>query len=80
MKKFLFVSTLLLASTSIMANEFFKMALEQMSFSKKDFADTIKVKVIDGIVLIPVEIEGTTKHFLLDTGAQLGMWFGKKES
>lgn len=70
----------MLAVTSITANDIVKTALEQMSFSKKDFADTIKVKVVDGIVLIPVEIEGTTKHFFFDTGAQFGMWFGREES
>lgn len=80
MRIVLFFSAFLLAATSIMARNLIRSAMNQTSFSKKDFADTIKVKVIDGIVLIPVEIEGTTKHFLLDTGAQFGMWFGKNES
>lgn len=80
MRKGLIIFAFLLTATSIMANDFVKTALKQISFSKKDFADTIKVKVVDGIVLIPVEIDGITKHFLLDTGAQLGMWFGNKES
>ena len=80
MRKVLIIFAFLLAVTSITANDLAKTVLEQISFSKKNFADTVKVKIIDGIVLIPVEIEGTAKHFLLDTGAQLGMWFGKKES
>lgn len=69
----------MLAVTSITASNLIQSAMNQTSFSKKDFADTIKVKVIGSIVLIPVEIEGSTKHFLLDTGAQFGMWFGAKE-
>lgn len=79
MRKVLFITAFLLASTSIPARNLIKSAMNQISFSKKDFADTIKVKVINGIVVIPVEIEGCTKHFLLDTGAQSGMWFKAKE-
>ena len=33
--------------------------------SKKDFADTIKVKIVESIVLIPVEIDGTTRQVTL---------------
>ena len=33
--------------------------------SKKDFADTIKVKIVESIVLIPVAIDGTTKQVTL---------------
>ena len=79
MRKVLFISAFLLAETSITASNLIKSAINQISFSKKDFADTIKIKIINNIVFIPVEIEGSTKHFLLDTGAQSGMWFGAKE-
>lgn len=69
MRKVLIISAFLLVTTSITANNPIKSAMKQMSFSRKDFVDTVKIKLIDGIVLIPVEIEGTTKNFLLDTGA-----------
>ena len=72
MRKVLFISVFLLAATSITASNLIKSAINQISFSKKDFADTIKIKIINNIVLIPVEIEGSTRHFLLDTGAQFG--------
>ena len=72
MRKVLFLFAFLLAVTSITASNLLQSAINQTSFSKKDFADTIKVKLINSIVLIPVEIEGSTKHFLLDTGAQFG--------
>jgi len=78
--RYLITAACLLVATAVAANEYVNAALEQISFSKKDFADTIKVKLVDGIVLIPVEIDGTTRHFLFDTGAQLGMWFGARES
>ena len=32
---------------------------------EKDFADTIKVKIVESIVLIPVEIDGTTRQVTL---------------
>lgn len=50
-----------------------------ISFLKKDFADTIKVKVFDGAVIVPIEIEGKVRHFLFDTGAQSGVWYTSKE-
>ena len=47
----------LVAMTSIVAQDMIKTATAPISFSKKDFADTIKIKVIDGAVVVPVEIE-----------------------
>ena len=79
MRRVLIIFAFLLAVTSVTARNLIKSAINQTSFSTKDFADTIKVKIVNGIVLIPVEIEGSTKHFLLDTGAQFGMWFGARE-
>lgn len=55
----------LVAMTSIVAQDMIKTATASISFSKKDFADTIKIKVIDGAVVVPVEIEGQTRNLLL---------------
>jgi len=41
--------------------------------------DTIKVQIWKGAVVIPVEIEGSVKNFLFDTGAQMGLWVGEEE-
>ena len=51
----------LVATTSIVAQDLIKTATAPISFSKKDFADTIKIKVLDGAVIVPVEIEGQTR-------------------
>ena len=63
MRKVLIISAFLLAATNITADDFVQSVLKQITFSKKDFADTIKVRVVGGIVFIPVEIEGTTRRF-----------------
>ena len=70
----------LVTTTSIMAQNLIKSATSPISFSKKDFADTIKIKVIDGAVIVPVEIEGQTRNLLFDTGSPLGLWHGQKET
>ena len=69
----------LVTTTSIVAQDLIKTATSPISFSKKDFADTIKIKVIDGAVIVPVEIDGQTKNLLFDTGSPLGLWHGQKE-
>ena len=69
----------LVAMTSIVAQDMIKTATASISFSKKDFADTIKIKVLDGAVIVPVEIEGQTRNLLFDTGSPLGLWQGQKE-
>ena len=69
----------LVATTSIVAQDLIKTATAPISFSKKDFADTIKIKVLDGAVIVPVEIEGQTRNLLFDTGSPLGLWHGQKE-
>ena len=77
------VITILLAlvtTTSVLAQNLIKTATTPVSFSKIDFADTIKIKVIDGAVVVPVEIEGRIRHFLFDTGSPLGLWQGQKEA
>jgi hypothetical protein len=76
------IITILLAlvtTTPLLAQNLIKTATAPVSFSKRDFADTIKIKVIDGAVIVPVEIEGRIRHFLFDTGSPLGLWQGKKE-
>ncbi|MBQ3362219.1 MAG: hypothetical protein IJG46_08815, partial [Prevotella sp.] len=69
----------IIATTSIVAQDLIKTATAPVCFSKKDFADTIKIKVIDGAVIVPVEIEGQTRNLLFDTGSPLGLWNGQKE-
>lgn len=70
----------LVTTTPILAQNLIKSATVPVSFSKRDFADTIKIKVIDGAVVVPVEIEGRIRHFLFDTGSPLGLWQGEKEA
>ena len=70
----------LVAMTSIVAQDLIKTATAPVCFSKRDFADTIKIKVIDGAVVVPVEIEGQTRNLLFDTGSPLGLWYGQKET
>ena len=70
----------LVTTTSVLAQDMIKTATAPISFSKKDFADTIKIKVIDGAVVVPVEIEGQTRNLLFDTGSPLGLWQGQKEA
>ena len=69
----------IIATTSIVAQDLIKTATAPIGFSKRDFADTIKIKVIDGAVVVPVEIEGQTRNLLFDTGSPLGLWHGPKE-
>ncbi|MBR0049293.1 MAG: hypothetical protein IJP74_08260 [Prevotella sp.] len=82
MNKQTFITALLaiIATASIVAQDLIKTATSPISFSKKDFADTIKIKVIDGAVIVPVEIEGQTSNLLFDTGSPLGLWYGQKEA
>ena len=62
------------------AKDIIKSSADFISISKTDFADTIKVKITDGAVIVPVEIEGMKKHLLFDTGSPLGLWIGEKEN
>ena len=70
----------LVVTTTIVAQNLIKTATAPISLSKRDFADTIKIKVIDGAVVVPVEIEGQTRNLLFDTGSPLGLWHGHKEA
>lgn len=79
-KKTIIIALLtIITTTSIVAQNLIKSATSPISFSKKDFADTIKIKVIDGAVIVPVEIKGQTRNLLFDTGSPLGLWHGQKE-
>jgi len=82
MKKQTIITILLalVATTPVLAQNLIMTATAPVSFSKRDFADTIKIEVIDGAVLVPVEIEGRTRHLLFDTGSPLGLWQGQKET
>ena len=78
--RFLLVLGFILAANTIVAQNLIKSATASIRFSKKDFVDTIKIKVIDGAVVVPVEIEGKTRNLLFDTGSPLGLWLGEKEN
>ena len=78
-KEMLLAATLLFVTISITAQNPFEAAMSGISFSKKDFADTIKIRIFDGAIIVPVEIEGKTRHLLFDTGAQSGAWYSPKE-
>ena len=81
MNKKIFITALLalVAMTSVGAQNLITAATDAVRFSKRDFADTIKIKVMDGAVVVPVEIEGRTRNLLFDTGSPLGLWIGQKE-
>ena len=50
-----------------------------IEFSKRNFVDTLKIKIWDGAIIIPVEINGETKNLMFDTGAERGFWIGEEE-
>ena len=51
-----------------------------ITFSKHNFVDTLKIKIWDGAIIIPVEINGETKNLMFDTGAEMGFWIGEDEN
>ena len=70
------VITILLAlvtTTSVLSQNLIKTATTPVSFSKRDFADTIKIKVIDGAVVVPVEIEGRIRQTNTTTSCTIGV-------
>ena len=73
----IFVSFLVLASLSAAAQE---IDFTDFNLSRHDFVDTIKVEIIDGAVIVPVEIEGETKRMMFDTGAEFGFWIAGDEA
>ena len=78
MKKFclLLICFIVLASLSVEAQ---KKPFRDIHFSQHDFVDTVKIKIWDGAIIIPVEINGETKNLMFDTGANWGFWIGDEE-
>lgn len=78
-RSILITSAILMATISVTAKSQIESVSDLVTFSKKDFADTIKIKMMHGQVVVPVEIEGSTKYLLFDTGSPIGLWFGEEE-
>lgn len=78
MKKFclLLICFIVLTSLSVEAQ---KKPFRDIHFSQHDFVDTVKIKIWDGAIIIPVEINGETKNLMFDTGANWGFWIGDDE-
>ena len=76
--KFLIINILLLVSAG-MSSSAQRLSDRYFGISKQDFVDTIKIKIWDGAIIVPVEIEGKVYNMLFDTGAGMGFWIGKEE-
>lgn len=72
----LLVCFVVLMSLSVEAQ---KKPFRGINFSQHDFVDTVKIKIWDGAIIIPVEINGETKNLMFDTGANWGFWIGDEE-
>ncbi|MBQ7490547.1 MAG: aspartyl protease family protein [Bacteroidales bacterium] len=53
--------------------------IRDFSIGRKNFVDTIKIKMWNGAIIIPVEIDGKIKNLMFDTGANTGFWIGEEE-
>ena len=71
------ISLLMLVALSASAQD---IDLTDFTLSRHDFVDTVKVEIVNGAVIVPVEIEGETKRMLFDTGAEFGFWIAGDES
>jgi hypothetical protein len=78
MKKLPFFILLIAVLTSSPASAQ-KKSFRNIHFSQHDFVDTVKIKVWDGAVIIPVEINGEVKNLMFDAGANWGFWIGHEE-
>ena len=78
MKKNFFFLFLLAVLTAFSASAQ-KKAFRNIRFSQHDFVDTVKIKIWDGAVIIPVEINGEVKNLMFDAGANWGFWIGNEE-
>ena len=67
---------IVLTSLSVEAQ---KKPFRDIHFSQHDFVDTVQIKIWDGAIIIPVEINGETKNLMFDTGANWGFWIGDEE-
>ena len=72
----LLICFIVLTSLSVEAQ---KKPFRDIHFSQHDFVDTVKIKIWDGAIIIPVEINGETKNLMFDTGANWGFWIGDEE-
>lgn len=68
---------LVLASLSATAQV---MDFTDFTLSRHDFVDTIKVEIVDGAVIVPVEIDGELKRMMFDTGSEYGFWIAGDEA
>ena len=71
------VFLLVLASLSATAQV---MHFTDFTLSRHDFVDTIKVEIVDGAVIVPVEIDGELKRMMFDTGSEYGFWIAGDEA
>ena len=49
------------------------------TISRHHFVDTVKVKMWEGAIIVPVEIDGRTRNLMFDSGADMGFWIGEEE-
>jgi hypothetical protein len=77
MKKHI-LSLLLVIATSFAATAQ-KNPYDRIKFSRHGFVDTVKIKIWNGAVIIPVEINGEIKDMMFDTGSPCGLWIGNEE-
>ena len=70
---FLWVLTALSATAQVMD-------FTDFTLSRHDFVDTIKVEIVDGAVIVPVEIDGELKRMMFDTGSEYGFWIAGDEA
>ena len=78
MKKHILYTLLLVVVTSFSATAQ-KKNIKGISFSQRNFVDTVKIKIWNGAVIIPVEINGEVKNLMFDTVAEHGFWIGDEE-
>lgn len=75
-KKLLFKS---LAIALLISGSVLPSSAQHFTLSRKNFVDTVKISFWNGAVIIPVEINGTVRNLLFDTGAKTGFWIGEEE-
>lgn len=52
---------------------------KRFTLDRENFVDTVKIKIWDGAIVVPVEIAGKTRNLMFDTGAQTAFWIGAEE-
>jgi hypothetical protein len=76
---FRIIAVFLLVLTSLSATAQV-MDFTDFTLSRHDFVDTIKVEIVDGAVIVPVEIDGELKRMMFDTGSEYGFWIAGDEA